>query len=166
MQRRIARNIRYIRGKRSYTLREISILLKVNIRTTQAWHREGLRPIDPDDRPMLFLGADIKKFLTKRRDSHKIKLLPGQFYCPKCRAARNPRPGSVTFTPTGRRIGLDDEQVFIKGICSKCGCRLTRFTTKSRLQATIFPEKIEQVEMRLYSDEQLRSNTDMKQGGQ
>ena len=166
MRRRIARNFRFLWGKRSYTLREISRLLQINIRTAQTWHREGLTPIDPNDRPMLFLGSDIRQFLIARRDSRKIKLQPDQFYCPRCKTARNSDPEKVFYQPTGRKMGRCDEQVFIKGICLICGCRLTRFTTKSKCRIPFGTVHSKQADIGLYGDCHHRLNTDNENGGQ
>lgn len=164
MKRSQTSNIRLIVSKRSYSTPEIARILGVHARTVQAWHKEGLSAIDENSKPFLFMGEDIRRFLLGKRNARRIKLGPGQFYCPRCRAARSSDPENITINPTGKRIGKDDEFVMVKGICEKCGCRLTRFSTKSLANLVILPRKAKRGKRILEGNLSLPLYTDIERG--
>jgi hypothetical protein len=130
-------NVRLLKAKRSYTMNEISEVFGIHVRTVQSWRKSGMSPIDPDDRPFLFLGKDIGQFLVNRRNSSKIKLKENEFYCPRCRFARQSFQEKIDIVYTGKRLGLVDELILVKGICVKCQCRLNRFAKKSAIKSSI-----------------------------
>lgn len=142
-------NIRLIRQRRSYTMRELSDLLGVHVRTVQTWHKLGMKPIEPDGRPLLFIGADVKRFLSKRQNARKCPLKENEFYCPRCRAAQTSFPEGLNVEDTGRRMGKEDTQVLIRGICRTCSCRLTRFSTKRQAKTMSWLRNISRGEARL-----------------
>lgn len=140
-KRRVKRytyNLRSLKGRHSYSISDISQLFVVHVRTAQRWHMEGMTPIDPEDRPLLFLGIEVKRYLTDKRQARKCKLEEGQFYCPRCRSQQESEPAKIEIIETNRRIGLIDTLVFIKGICVKCGCRLTLFSTRDKAKTSVF----------------------------
>ena len=141
--------VRLMRLQRTYTMREIARKLSVNIRTAQNWHKLGMEPIASGERPLLFLGSEVRLFLLNRRESRKCKLGPSEFYCPRCRVAVESIPESVQVEFTGRRMGVDDEQVLIKGVCAQCDCRLTRFCTRKRFKGSIWERKLSGANRRL-----------------
>lgn len=163
MRIRRIRNARHMRGRRSYTSKEIAKMLGVHPHTVRIWHKNGMTPIDPLDRPLLFLGSEIKRFLTARRQARKVILGPDQFYCPRCRAARNSNPGDIQVGFSGKRIGRDDESIIVQGVCQICSCRLFRFSTKRRWQARTGVTPTE-ADSRLYGDLSPAVNADFGTG--
>ncbi len=113
---------------------ELAKILQVHVRTIQAWHKAGLSPNNPNERPLLFKGEVVRAFLTKRRDKGRHELRPGEFYCTKCHKPRMPRHGSVTFELTNRRIGKGALQVIIRASCQVCGCAVNLFSTDKHLE--------------------------------
>lgn len=113
---------------------ELAELFEVHVRTVQAWHKAGLTPNNSNNRPLLFRGDIIKAFHTKRRDRGRHKLRPGEFYCPRCHEPRRPRPDSVTFEVTNKRVGKTALQVMIRASCQTCGCHLNLISTDKYLE--------------------------------
>ena len=136
MKKRVLTAARRLKGRRSYTVRELARALCVHRRTVLAWKKAGLSPIEPGGRPLLFMGGEVKRFLEARRQARKCPLKPDQFFCPRCRSARQARPGSVTVEDTGRRLGKADSSLVVHGLCEKCGCQLRLFTSRKRLNPT------------------------------
>lgn len=164
MKKKRKYNIRLIRERRSYTMGEIAELLKVHVRTAQVWHKNGMKPIDPDDRPLLFLGLEIKRHLSQGQSSRKCPLKEDEFFCPRCRTARTSCPSDVHIVDTGRRMGKVDFSVMIKGICTECECRLTRFCTRRTLEKSVWARTLKQGQARLYRDRKTTVNTDLEGG--
>lgn len=163
MSRRSCRQrIRLIRARHCYTMSELAALLGVHNRTVQSWRKLGLRAIDESDRPLLFLGFEVKDLLIRRRMSGKRKLLPGQFYCVRCRDARFSRPRSLLFRFTGKKMGKDDEQVLISAECEECGTRLNLFGTRRGLSNGFWSQKYKEAERRLYGNGGLPSNNSLE----
>jgi hypothetical protein len=110
------------------------------------------------------MGEQIRRFLYKKRQSRQIKLDPGQFYCPRCRRARNSDPENISINPTGKRIGKDDEFVIIKGNCKICNCKLTRFSTKRKANMVVLPKKAKRRKRILEGNLLLPLDTDIERG--
>ena len=123
------RNVNRLRLIRSYTMRETSEVLGVHVRTVQNWHKHGLGAIDEADRPLLFLGCDVRDFLVNRRKA-------AQCYCLKCRAGVVPRAKSVSVEVTDRKVGNESRQVILRGVCQSCGATVVRFETTESIQKT------------------------------
>lgn len=155
-------NVRLIRTRRSYSMSELADLLKIHVRTVQSWRKQGMTPIDPDDRPLLFIGSEIQRFLSQRQKARKLVLKDEEFYCPKCRTAQTSYPQNIYLEYTGRRIGKTDKQVLIKGKCATCDCELTRFSTRRRVAESVWLRNVEQVRARLCRDDKATVNTDLE----
>jgi len=154
-------NYRLLKRRRSYTTLEISDKLGAHPRTIQSWQKSGLKPLNPGGSPLLFMGTDVSDFLRNRQNSRKIKLGDGEFYCPRCKAARKSLPGKIWFDFTNRIMGKGDIQVLIKGICAECDCRLTLFSTQNRFKSTDFYAIKQQADKVLDRDSISPINTDI-----
>lgn len=162
MTRRQFARIRFIRGRRSYSMSELSELLHVHVRTVQSWHKQALTPIDPDDKPRLFIGSEIRRFLSQEQKARKCTLKENEFYCPRCRTARTSCPSDVHIVDTGRRMGKVDFSVMIKGKCVECECRLTRFSSRRKVAESVWLRKLKQGQSRLSRDRKATVNTDLE----
>lgn len=143
---------------------ELAKLLQVHVRTIQAWHKAGLSPNNPNDRPLLFRGDVVQKFLCERRDKNRHQLRPGEFFCFKCHAGRRPVAATVHYVNTDRRIGKDARQVIIHGTCASCNGMMRMFTTDKALELSKAKEKVEQRERGLSSEQLGFVFTDLKAG--
>ena len=114
-------NPRYIRLNRSYTTKEISILCGVHIHTIAAWRKAGLKAIDAN-RPALFLGSEIRRYLLQQRTHAKQPCLAGQGYCLRCKTPRYYAGFEVTYIPRTPRNGD------LRGQCGVCGTTMYRRT--------------------------------------
>ncbi len=114
-------------------MKELARSLGIHKRTVQVWRHEGLVPIDPDDKPLLFMGDEIRRFLLERVKKRKCPLELDQFFCPKCRRATHSDPADVRVVDTLRQIGANDSSLIVSGTCSTCGCRVNRFSSRKRL---------------------------------
>jgi len=123
-----------------------------------------MQPIDDSDRFLLFMGFDVRRFLKNRRERHKCKLGEDEFYCPRCRRPRKSDSRLISVEITKRTIGKQDRQAIIRGICTECGCRLTRFGTKSGVENSIWRYAITQSESLLMGYVDNRVNTDIARG--
>lgn len=123
-----------ISNRRTYTFKEISLTLGVHVRTVQIWRKEGLPVLDPNNRPLLSPGNQLKTFLRERSKSKKTKLATFEFYCLKCRVPVLAYKGSIDLFIGDRSIGKNgDFQVLIKARCSICQNPIRRFSTTKRM---------------------------------
>lgn len=118
-----------IKKNYSYTFLEISRLLNTHIRTVQTWCKIGMEVLDPNSKPFLVLGSELKRFLRARRLNRRIKLQSDQFYCLKCRAARRALPGFTEEVCTHKIIGKDKLQIILSGLCEVCKSKIIKFGT-------------------------------------
>ena len=88
-------NRQKISGSMSYTIKEMSDCLNVSQKTCSRWITNGLSTVPGSKKPILILGSEIKDFLRKKDSKKKIKLKRNEFYCFKCKAARNAKRGSI-----------------------------------------------------------------------
>lgn len=117
---------------RNYTVDDIARTLNVSKGTARRWLKSGL-PAIRDRKPALVLGEDLIDFL-KARARPKVRCGPGQFFCFRCRAPREPAlamaevvseaPGSVNLraicvaceTLMHRRVGQQELAAFGAGL--------------------------------------------------
>src|ERR1035437_1615964 len=97
-------NLRSIKLRESYTLKQIAELLKVHFRTVQAWEQEGLKTIN-NEKPYLVMGFELKEFLSKKLKDRKTKLHPNEFYCTKCRESVRSTDNDVWIEVSEKTIG-------------------------------------------------------------
>jgi len=154
-------NIRLIRSRRSYSISEIADLFNIHIRTVQTWHKDGLTALDESSKPFLFMGSELKRFLAEKRKVRKIKLKEDEFYCPRCRTGRISKIGKISFIRGGREMGLDDEQILIKGECTICDCILTRFSTINNLKNSFFGQFFTENAIIIKGNQSTSLNTDI-----
>lgn len=126
-------NTRIIRLNYSYTLQEISNLYGNHIRTVRAWIKEGLPNIE-GLYPYLVKGRELKEFLSKRQLKQKVKLEAGQFYCTRCKTARNAQNNQVKLVYSGKTIGKGIKDFTIQGICEICWTKINRFSNENKLE--------------------------------
>ena len=72
-------NPNLVRSRRSYTLEEIAEIYTLHIRTVQDWHINGLKSIDPNRKPLLVLGEEIRRYLKQKSQKRKHKLIRMNF---------------------------------------------------------------------------------------
>lgn len=113
-------NTRRIKRDYPYTLREISELFEVHIRSVRNWVNEGLPLIDTI-RPYMVHGSELISFIKKKQSKRKHKCKPNEFYCLKC---------SVPKTPLNSTIDIKfitSTKLSLEGVCSCCGTKIFRF---------------------------------------
>ncbi|MBL0320176.1 MAG: hypothetical protein IPP74_12945 [Alphaproteobacteria bacterium] len=99
----------------SYDLDEICQLYsdhRLHKQTVRRWIKEGLPTIDKHT-PGLVYGSQLKKFLGKQNQMNKCSTAYEQFYCFKCRDARNPYKKQVQLE--FRNLSLQ-----LKAVCRDC----------------------------------------------
>jgi len=112
----------------SYTVDEIARLYGVHRNTVRDWIKRGLPTIDKQ-RPLLVQGGDLAEFLRGRRDAAKQPCAPGQMYCLRCRAPRQPAGARVLYRP------LTPTQGALTGRCAACATRMFRRVSLAKLTA-------------------------------
>ena len=127
-------NLRLIKQRESYSLKQITELLKVHLRTVQAWKQEGLPTIN-NEKPYYVMGYELKDFLSKKFAKRRIKLQSNEFYCTKCREAVRSTDNKVSLQTSGKFIGKQGfKELVIKGICEFCNSKLNRFSHSGKLE--------------------------------
>lgn len=127
-------NLRLIKERESYFLKQIAELLGVHGRTILTWKQEGL-PVINQEKPYMVMGYDLKEFLRKKYAKRRIKLQSNEFYCTKCREAVRSTDNQVWLETSGKFIGKQGfKDVVIKGICEFCNLRINRFSHSGRIQ--------------------------------
>jgi hypothetical protein len=127
-------NIRLIKYRESYTLKQISKTLNVHPRTVQEWRKEGLKTISTE-KPFLVMGYDLKEFLKEKLKSRRAKLEANQFYCTKCRCAVTSKNNEVQLVSLNKTIGKQGFKcLIVKGVCQKCETKLNKFSHEGKLQ--------------------------------
>lgn len=101
-----------IKSLHCYTISEAAEITGVCTRTVGNWIKAGL-PVMGNDRPTLIRGDDLRAFLKAQRASRKTPLALHEFYCLKCRAAREAGGGFAECEATGTRLTLT-------AICATC----------------------------------------------
>jgi len=112
-------NPRRVKVHRSYTLEEVSKLLRVHKNTVRDWLKEGLPRID-GRRPILILGRELAGFLHARRERRRRRCRGDEFYCFRCRAPRRAAPQTAEYLPFTANSGN------LRGACVHCGTRMFR----------------------------------------
>jgi len=121
-------NPRFIKGRHSYLIEEIARLFGINKKTCLRWLQEGLEPIEPNTKPLLIWGNDLRFFLVQKQKKQKVPLKKNEFYCFKCKQAVKAQANTEKIIPTGKKIGREAKaQLCRVGDCSLCGAQLTRF---------------------------------------
>ncbi len=112
-------NPRRLKQHRSYTIAELSACLDVHSNTVRHWQEAGLQALDKR-RPLLFQGATVRDFLTKRNASRKHPCPPGTLYCLRCREARPPAQGMVDY------VAVNDTSGNLHALCDHCEAMMRR----------------------------------------
>ena len=124
MPKRVNPNLAKIH--RSYSVEEAAALFGVHKNTVRNWIKNGL-PLCDDRRPALILGAELRGFLQKKRQSRKRRCNLFELYCLRCRSPKRPAGNRVDFSPlsesTGRLIGL----------CPDCDGVMNRYASMAGL---------------------------------
>ena len=98
---------------------EAAQLFCVHKNTVRAWIKSGLQTIDAR-RPTLILGRHLANFIHDRRQRVKQRCQPGQFYCVRCRAPKEPAAGVADYIPITSSSGN------LRGRCGDCGTLMWR----------------------------------------
>lgn len=110
----------------NYTVDEVATLFGIHRNTVREWVKRGL-PTSDGRRPMLILGRDLVAFLTARRAKNKRTCQPGQIYCVRCRAPREPAGDMVDYVPVTATLGN------LAAICSACETMIYRRVSLAKL---------------------------------
>jgi hypothetical protein len=119
-------NWRSVKIHRSYSIDEISRLLKVHKNTVRAWIKRGLPAID-SKRPILINGLDLSGFLVAERNKGKQYCGPGRFYCVRCRAPKAPALRMADYISFSATSGT------LQGLCPDCGTLINRRVSLARV---------------------------------
>ena len=119
-------NYRLVKIHRSYTVEEIARLLGTHRNTVRAWVRAGLPTCD-GKRPTLILGRDLAAYLQARRTKNKRPCQPGEIYCVRCRAPKQPAGDMAEYQPNTATLGN------LVGICPDCGLMIYRRASLAKM---------------------------------
>lgn len=124
-----------VKACRTYTIDEVSHLIKVHRRTVGQWIKCGnLSLLNPGNKPYLISGKDLKKFLFTKKNKRKVSLNNNQFYCFKCRTAVLPISNTIVGTITEKVLGSGSKQIILSAKCENCNIKILKFTSTKYLQ--------------------------------
>ncbi len=163
MKKKRTYDLRLIKKRHSYSTSELSKKISVHPRTIQEWRKQGMKPIEINNRNFLFMGYDIVRFISEKQQKRKQKLEVNEFFCPKCKSPQTSTLNNITILVTNKKIGKDNLSIHIKGVCTKCRCILTRFSSKTMLKNSYWGLKLKEGHVRLKGYPPSALNTDIKQ---
>jgi transposase-like protein len=131
-------NPQLIHEHRSYTVKEIVLLLGVDKRTCFRWIQNGLAILPGPKKPILILGAVLKTFIRTHNSKKKVTLKRHEFYCLRCKAPRRAKRGTIY------RSGYEK-----RAECSVCNGKMSRTIKPYQKDYSISPTP---VQMSLLSD--------------
>jgi Helix-turn-helix domain len=122
---------RYPQGRRAkihrtYTVDDLSRVLKIHKNTIRNWLRHGLEAID-GRRPTLIRGEALRRFLDQRRTRSKQACGPGRIYCVACRAPKVPAAKMADCIQTSESAGT------LQAICPDCNRMIYRRVNPKKL---------------------------------
>lgn len=123
-------DLRRVRGQRTYTTLEAANILGVAVGTVRTWLRADLPTLD-ESRPILILGSDLKKWLSKRSATRKRKCRPDEMFCMHCRFPRKPHPGTTHIVQSNQKT------LRISGSCVDCGATMNRAGAVAKIQEIV-----------------------------
>lgn len=116
-----------VKTHRNYTVEEAAILFGKHKNTVRAWIKDGL-PVCDERRPTLILGAHLRTYLQKKRQSRKRKCRIDEMYCMSCRSPKRPAGDMVDLLPTKASTNR------LIGLCPTCGSLMNRFASYTSLE--------------------------------
>jgi hypothetical protein len=119
-------NYRLVKIHRCYTVEEAARLLGTHKNTVRAWVRAGLPTCD-SKRPTLILGRDLAAYLQARRTKNKRPCQPGEIFCVRCRAPKQPAGDMAEYQPITEQLGN------LEGICPDCDLMIYRRASMAKL---------------------------------
>jgi len=152
-------NHRLVKIHRSYTVEEVARQLGTHKNTVRAWVKAGLPTCD-SKRPILILGRELAAYLKARRTKNKRPCKPGEIYCVRCRAPKNPAGSMADYTPITETFGN------LEGLCPDCDGMIFRRASLAKL-AQIRGEldiTITEAERRVSKTDPPTVNSDFSQG--
>ena len=120
-------NHQLVKTNRTYSIAEVARLFGICRHTVRRWIGSGLKTID-DQRPILILGLELRRFVQLKRSRNKRPCQPGEMYCFKCRMPRRPSLNAVSLTFESDRLGR------LMGDCSTCGTVISRLVSPRNLK--------------------------------
>jgi hypothetical protein len=123
-------NPRLVKLHRSYSVSELAACLGVHKNTVRHWQREGLAPVGTC-RPVLFPGAVVREWLTRRNARRKRPCPAGTLYCFRCRLPRPPALGLVEYVSINAASGN------VRAICATCETVMHRRARLASLAAIL-----------------------------
>lgn len=93
----------------------------------------GMKPIQADVHPMLFMGSEIRRFRREFEGRQKVKLAPNEQYCFKCKKATV--GVGVSEVIEQAKIGKGAQVAHYEGVCSVCGTTVRKYFTKQNILA-------------------------------
>jgi len=118
---------RLVKIHRSYKVEEVARLLSTHKNTVRAWVKTGGLPTCDTTRPILILGRDLRAFLQKRRTKNKRPCKPGEIYCVRCHAPKQPAGDMADYQSITASLGN------LIGICPDCGTMIYRHASRVKL---------------------------------
>jgi hypothetical protein len=92
----------------------------------RAWVKTGLPTCD-GKRPILILGGELAGYLKARRTKNKRPCQPGEIYCVRCRAPKQPFGSMADYVPITESLGN------LEGICPDCQGMIYRRASLAKL---------------------------------
>jgi hypothetical protein len=109
-------NYKHFSIHQSYTVQDIARIGKVSVRTVNNWIKNGLAPMNPESKPFLLKGENIRNFIQSEKKKKKFTLKKHEFWCVRCKLPRTAKPKSIITKGDNRHAQ-----------CKECGGNICRF---------------------------------------
>jgi excisionase family DNA binding protein len=126
MKKKRTYNTRLIKATWPYTVQEIAALFAVHKNAPLRWLQEGLQA-NSDGRPYLIRGDELARFLNARQQSKKRTCKPGEFFCFKCRAARE------AYLNIADIVIENPSRLRVKALCATCSTPVSKVQSVKKL---------------------------------
>ncbi|RJQ61551.1 MAG: hypothetical protein C4517_08270 [Stygiobacter sp.] len=133
MKRNYGVMARKLRKASRYKRNQVIYKLGIDPTTFDNWRKKGLVPIDQYERPHIYLGSDIIKFLKELALKRKHACKAGEIFCVICQKPVSVKLESINIVEGKKKLSSEHESRVILGIGSCCH-KVRRFSTSKDVE--------------------------------
>ena len=129
--------IRNIRKRKLYTIKNASETVDVCTKTIYRMIKDGLPVLEKNSNPLYILGMDLLDHIKMKNRKHKVNLKVDEFLCFTCKIGVKSIPKYFQIIFTRKRLGKNNYQTKLVGLCPKCRGPINKFSTEKKVIALV-----------------------------